>query len=33
MLARSLGISEMVVVMNKMDEIDWKEDRYKTVKD
>jgi elongation factor 1-alpha len=32
-LARTLGVGQMVVWVNKMDTIDWSEDRYKEIKE
>ena len=33
LLVRSLGVGRVVVVVNKMDSIDWKQERYKEIKD
>ncbi|NVM54554.1 MAG: translation elongation factor EF-1 subunit alpha [Candidatus Helarchaeota archaeon] len=32
-LSRTLGVSQLIVAVNKMDTIDWKEDRYNEVRD
>jgi peptide chain release factor subunit 3 len=33
MLARSLGVSKLIVIVNKMDEINWDEKRFQYIKD
>ncbi|MHA1650186.1 MAG: elongation factor 1-alpha, partial [Candidatus Helarchaeota archaeon] len=32
-LSRTLGVSQLIVAINKMDTVDWSEDRYKEVRD
>lgn len=33
MLARSLGVSKLIVLVNKMDEVNWEEKRFTYIKE